>query len=479
MLAKIKKLLTMKKITKILQAFVVIFGLSLMTNCTPNEIAHNKNADASDKAKIWFDNHKNDYNAIILQYIENLDWGNAIVSYGEIGEVIEVPFALKGSLQASNEKGTLYNDHHRLMFVKDEQNEFKLLYVQMFTNDEKYSIQNENYNYYNIRDNFNGYIYVQDLSTNIGNKIKFEDGEKVENSSTAKMQEYACVYFGWWSSDGSFTALYEVGCYGGGGGNGVPSSGSGENPGSGYGGGTSGSNPSSCPAGYRYKLGECVLVEVPIIVITDASFSNNPCLASVFAKLGGSATFQKYLRNFDGSFSVANLKLSASSTLGNNVNAETTSPINYLININFNENNLNRPALSIARTFIHEMIHAEIYRKLLSVAGQPQIQFNTNQLNQLRNDYPGLYDYYMRYEFNIAPGQNPSDAQHEAMATHYRSIIIQTLKQFDNTLTNETYEALAWEGLKNTVAWKKLSTEKQNNISSTISNFNSKNSNCQ
>jgi len=53
---------------------------------------------------------------------------------------------------------------------------------------------------------------------------------------------------------------------------------------------------------------------------------------------------------------------------------------------------------------MHEMIHAEMYRKLLSIAGQPQIQFNVNQLNQLRNDYPGLYDYYMRYEFNILPG---------------------------------------------------------------------------
>ncbi|URM35223.1 hypothetical protein [Flavobacterium anhuiense] len=215
------------------------------------------------------------------------------------------------------------------------------------------------------------------------------------------------------------------------------------------------------------------------VIITDPSFSNNPCLVAVFTKLGGSPTFQTYLKKFDSKFSVANLKLSVSSTLANNVNAETTSPINYLINIEFNENNLKRPALSIAKTFMHEMIHAEMYRKLLSVAGQPQIQFNANQLNQLRNDYPGLYDYYMRYEFNILPGQNPSDAQHEAMAVHYRDIIVQTLKQFDNSLANETYEALAWEGLKNTIAWKKLPVEKQNNISSIITNFNNQNSNCQ
>jgi len=65
------------------------------------------------------------------------------------------------------------------------------------------------------------------------------------------------------------------------------------------------------------------------------------------------------------------------------------------------------------------------------------------------------------------------------MAVHYRDIIVQTLKQFDNSLANETYEALAWEGLKNTIAWKKLPVEKQNNISSIITNFNNQNSNCQ
>lgn len=125
------------------------------------------------------------------------------------------------------------------------------------------------------------------------------------------------------------------------------------------------------------------------------------------------------------------------------------------------------------------MIHAEIYRKLLSVAGQPQIQFNQSQLNQLSNDYPGLYDYYMRYEFNVPAGQNPTDAQHEAMATHYRNIIEQSLRQLDNTLSPDIYEALAWEGLKNTKAWEKLSTAKQGSILLIISNFNKLNSNCQ
>ncbi|URM35261.1 hypothetical protein [Flavobacterium anhuiense] len=68
-------------------------------------------------------------------------------------------------------------------------------------------------------------------------------------------------------------------------------------------------------------------------IITDSSFSNNPCLVAVLTKLGGSPTFQTNLKRFDGNFSVANLKLSASNTISSGVNAETIPPSNYIIEI--------------------------------------------------------------------------------------------------------------------------------------------------
>jgi hypothetical protein len=157
----------------------------------------------------------------------------------------------------------------------------------------------------------------------------------------------------------------------------------------------------------------------------------------------------------------------ASSSLPSTINAQTTSPANYLITITFNENNLNRPALSIARTFIHELIHAEIYRKFTQV-----------QLLQLKDNYPGLYDYYMRYEFNVPLGQSPTSAQHEAMAKHYISIIVQALKEYDNSLLESEYQAIAWEGLINTVAWNALSASQKTSINTTILNFNNSNTNC-
>lgn len=214
-------------------------------------------------------------------------------------------------------------------------------------------------------------------------------------------------------------------------------------------------------------------------IIKDSTFEDNPCLNSVYNQLGNAPTFQNYLKNFDGNFSVANLKLKGSSTLPESTNAETSAPENYLITITFNTNNLNRPGLSIARTFIHELIHAEIFRKLLSVAGSPNISLTQDQLVQLRNNYPGLYDYYMRYKWNIAPGQTPSDAQHEAMAQHYINIIKQALREYDNHAhSEETYTALAWEGLMGTVAWNNLSPSQRASITNLIASFANSNSNC-
>lgn len=77
-------------------------------------------------------------------------------------------------------------------------------------------------------------------------------------------------------------------------------------------------------------------------------------------------------------------------------------------------------------------IHAEIFRKLLSVAQHPSIQLTQNQLIQLKDNFPRLYDYYMRWKWNVPQGQNPSSPQHEAMTEHYRDIISQAISEYDN-----------------------------------------------
>ncbi len=218
-------------------------------------------------------------------------------------------------------------------------------------------------------------------------------------------------------------------------------------------------------------------------VIVDETFKNNPCLYGVYEEMGKAPTFNSYLQNFEPQFSVAHLKFSSSTSLPSNTNATTSAPQNYLITITFNENNLDRPRLFVARTFIHEIIHAEIFRKMLSCAGLPHVNFNNyteeqwvNYIINLQNSFPGIYDYYVRW---AVQNQNPSAQQHEMMAQHYRYIIEQALREFDNSHSDEIYEALAWVGLQNTVTWNNLSQTERDNISQTVTDFENNNENCQ
>ncbi|NRT13086.1 hypothetical protein [Flavobacterium sp. 14A] len=183
-------------------------------------------------------------------------------------------------------------------------------------------------------------------------------------------------------------------------------------------------------------------------VIIDNSFKNNPCLKGIYDKLGGSSTFQNHLKEFDGDFSLVNLKLS----LGldpkyPNATAITYEPINSLIEIKFNPNKLNTPPLDIARTFMHEMIHAEMYRKLLTLSNKKEIPWSPEFIEGIRNDEKEIAYYYTMYRYEIPLGGSPSEPQHEYMAQLSRDLIIQTMKQFDNTQSNDVYNALAWIGL--------------------------------
>lgn len=462
----------MRKFNKVLKGLVFIGFILLMTNCATEEIAQQNVSQSSNDAKIWFDANKNNYSTTILEYANNFEWQNAIVSNGDIGEVIEVPFNLLSNLSATSKQADLFNDHHRLMFVRDENNGFKLFNVQIFTTDKKDTVIDKDFNYYSIKDNFDGKILVQELATDIGSKLEFKDGKKIQRSITARYDEEVCVYYGYWYEDGHFEALYEVGCFGGGGSAPPPSPGSGT-PGPGYGNGGGGSNPTepsenTCPDGYVKKLNQCILDKK----IFDQLTGKAKC---IYERLMASTLFSTAIKKFDGDFAVSHLKLTINNNLDANVFAITVAPVNYVTEIQFDNTKLALLSdLGNAVVFAHEVIHAEIFRKMLSAAQNGSLDpatMTTQQqvayVNSLKNNYPGLMDYYYN--------RNHPNWNHDMIASHYRGTIADVIQQFDNNrLPRSTYESVTWLGLGKlggaltTVAWDNLSPAEQTAITNLI-----------
>lgn len=203
----------------------------------------------------------------------------------------------------------------------------------------------------------------------------------------------------------------------------------------------------------------------PDIVKPTIRLKKNARINCIYNKAKTSPNFKQYLQNFDGRFSTAHLLLDLKPLQNSNANAQTSPPNGYWITITINSNNLDRPSLDIARTFMHEMIHAEMFRILLSLAPTSNGQIDVNELiNMLNNqNYPGIYDYFRRFGMN--------NMQHEQMAAHYRGILKNFLKQIDSSITDSQAESMAWVGLQGTVAWSNLGITNQTNILNTYNNW--------
>ena len=113
-----------------------------------------------------------------------------------------------------------------------------------------------------------------------------------------------------------------------------------------------------------------------------------------------------------------------------------------------------------------------MYRKILSILNNGG---NLNGLTETqwkeklsKGDYPGIFDYYSRF------GEAGMD--HELMASHYRTVIGDFLKEFEPGLSQDIYNALAWEGLKGTTSWNSLTSNQKSIINNIILNFNNKGS---
>lgn len=167
-----------------------------------------------------------------------------------------------------------------------------------------------------------------------------------------------------------------------------------------------------------------------------------------------SGGFKNMIQKFDGDFPVSHLKFTMTNDLSDDTNAVTSNSGQYTIEIKINANTIEkRTLIGLSRTFAHEVIHAELYRKIRSVGSKVSI-----------NDFPGIYDYYRRHK----------DWQHEQMAAHYIDVISDIISEFDNNNHNrQFYEGIAWEGLHKTSSWNSLSSDERSRILKNIENLKS------
>lgn len=199
----------------------------------------------------------------------------------------------------------------------------------------------------------------------------------------------------------------------------------------------------------------------------------------IYNKLKSSNTgFQNAIRKFDGEFPVSHIsfKINDMLPLGN---YGVTNPPNFFnITVEFSNVQLSTISdLGSAVAFAHEIIHAEIFRKMLSAAKKGSLQYGNmtiaeqvNFVNNLSDNFPGIYDYYiLRYK----PTWN-----HNQMASHYRETIADIIEEFDGfNKPRQVYEDISWAGLRtlennvNSVAWDSLGQIEKNRIISNLSTY--------
>lgn len=119
-------------------------------------------------------------------------------------------------------------------------------------------------------------------------------------------------------------------------------------------------------------------------------------------------------------------------------------------------------SIEVAFTLLHEGIHAEIFRKLLSIHGPS----NLNSQN-----FPSLFEAYRIH----------NNYQHEFIANYYTDIIGTALWEYDNKKFDLSfYKAYSYNGLERTITYTTFSTTKKSDIASKTTSLllNRNKSNC-
>lgn len=210
------------------------------------------------------------------------------------------------------------------------------------------------------------------------------------------------------------------------------------------------------------------------------SFVNNVCVQEIWNKMKDNNVAYNSLSAFLGDDPIAELCFDIKDLNDNTVNGRaelTGSTSNALVTISLNSTQLNRSKLAIARTIIHESIHAELYAMVVEAGGSTVSSFEAYvQNNPDKTEFQLVWSYI---EDNLVANSGNASWQHEYMADYYIDAMSAGLSALSDDLLSPTfkrnltgsvfylpgeqlainwdwddfYGALAWDGLRNTNAW--------------------------
>lgn len=277
----------------------------------------------------------------------------------------------------------------------------------------------------------------------------------------------------------------------GGSGGGPSNSGGGSNNCNGGSGISSGSDPNSCSDRIVANPPNDDQIMSLIIekwnsenICLQPSFVANPCINNTWGRLKDTRAAFTLLRKFiNNEIPGAKVCMEVATTLVNNagdtLNGVTNGQVQP-IQIKLSQKSASQHSeLEVAKTIFHELIHAEMWRKIQSIGG-------VNNLDS--KNFPGLFDYYSRYipilDQNGGFSFPNGTPQHNLMANHYLNLIADALMEFDGADKNNNdlrskYIALAWSGLKETEIFKSKSDLEKNNLKTLANSLVASRTRCQ
>lgn len=184
-------------------------------------------------------------------------------------------------------------------------------------------------------------------------------------------------------------------------------------------------------------------------IIEDKGLYSNDYINNIYQDFSiRSKIFNKLQENFIKENSIVHLKWEYSDTLKSNEAGLLVSELdNYWLTIQLNKDVLRKyPPLCIAKTMIHELMHADVLVKLMSLRHSNPGTMTSDELESLdyalnKQNYPTLYYYYNKYLYNAT-------SQHAYMSDYQVEVIAQALKEFIPNTDPEICEAIAWQGLQ-------------------------------